>query len=538
MALLLVMAGCRSAKDSGHQASDGGQRRIVSTAELETEAMLIEAKMSQETGQVEKALQGYQTVLTRNPKCDAALYGLATMYEDAAMFDSALFYAQKAEAIDKNNQWYKLQLCSLYHSKADYRNEARTWEQLLKLAPDKIDYYYELSNAYLAAEDVNAAIDALNRVEKIIGVTEPVSLQKQKLWSAVGKNDKAILEIQRLADAMPQEKKYSEIMAEMYMKQKNYDKAKKYYDQIAAAHPDDEYIHISLANYYHQTGDKKSTYNELEKGLRSDALSCTDKLQIIVSIYSNGEFYDTIDSRPFSLLEQCITACHDTIDYEPLYGEVLMNRGRWHDAAKRFRHYLDFDPSRYEVWQAYLICLSVENVGGDSLITTVKKVQALFPFQTLPYFMEGQHYVIKREYEKAEKPLVYCIKLGFNNGYLETDTYEMLAEVYYRLQRQEEAWQCFEKALKVNPDNIPTLNNYAYYLSEMSLNLEKAELMSKKTIIAEPENSTYLDTYAWVLYKMGRARDALPYIEKAVRNDKGNSNTLQEHLKAIQSAIH
>ncbi|MBO4752510.1 MAG: tetratricopeptide repeat protein [Bacteroidales bacterium] len=538
LVLALLVAGCKSTQTTGQKSSgDKGKQRMVTTVDLETEAMMIEAKMNQETGQVEKALKGYKAILTRNPNFGAAFYELASMYEGVGMVDSALYYSQKAEATDKNNQWYKLQLSSLYHAKQDYKNETRTWESLIKLNPEKLDYYYELSNAYLAAGEIEHAIEPLNRVEKMIGVTEPISLQKQKLWSALGKTDKAVQEIEKLADAMPQEKKYSELMAELYMKQKNYAKAKKYYDQIAAADPTDEYIHISLANYYHQTGDEEATYSELKKGLQSEALNCADKVQILSSIYAAEEFYDSTKTRAFKLLEETIAECYDTLSYAPLYGEVLMNRGRWREAAEQFSRYLKLDSSRYEIWQAYLICLSVANAADDSIMSTAVKAQQLFPFQSLPYFMEGQLYVIKQDYAKAEKPLVQCVKLGFNNGYLEADTYAMLAEVYYRQERQEEAWQCFEKSLKASPDNIPTLNNYAYYLSENSTKLDKAEQMSKKTIVAEPENPTYLDTYAWILYKMGRAKEALPYMEKAIKNDKEGSKTLQEHLEAIRKAV-
>ncbi|MCR4811153.1 MAG: tetratricopeptide repeat protein [Bacteroidales bacterium] len=537
LAMMLVMAGCKTTKNSGQKPVASGQRTMVSTVDLETEAMMIEAKMNQELDQTEKAVKGYQTILTRNPNFGAALYELASMYKKVGMVDSALYYSQKAENIDKSNQWYKLQLAALYHAKGDYKSEIKTWEALIKLNPDKLDYYYELSNAYLADGNVEGAIEPLNRVEKMIGVTEPISLQKQKLWTAVGKNEKAVQEIEKLADALPQEKKYSELMAELYMKQKNYAKAKKYYDQIAAADPTDEYIHISLANYYHQTGDEEATYRELKQGLRSEALNCADKVQIISSIYTVKEFYDTTNTQAFALLEETIDDCYDTMSYAPLYGEVLMNRGRWREAAEQFSRYLKLDTSRYEIWEAYLICLSVANADEDTLMGTAKRTQALFPFQSLPYFMEGQHYVIKQEYEKAEKPLVQCVKLGFNNGYIEADTYGLLAEVYYRQSRQEEAWQCFEKSLKASPDNIPTLNNYAYYLSETSTKLEKAEQMSKRTIIAEPENPTYLDTYAWILYKMGRAKEALPYMEKAVKNDKEGSETLKGHLEEIRKAV-
>lgn len=537
IATVLVWTGCKTTKPTSQPTATGGVRATVTTAELENEAMMVEAKMYQETGQVEKALQGYQTILTRAPKFGAALYEMANLYESAGMIDSALYFAQKAEATDMNNQWYKLLLCNLYRIKQDHKNATRTWEALIKLNPEKLDYYYELSNAYLAADEIEHAIEPLNRVEKIIGVTEPISLQKQKLWSALGRNDKAAQEIERLADALPQEKKYSELMAEMYMKQKNYAKAKKYYDQIAATDSTDDYIHISLANYYHQTGDTNATYNELRKGLQSEALNCTDKIQILSSIYTMREFYDTTSNQAFSLLEEIIGECYDTLTYAPVYGEVLMNRGRWRDAAEQFVRYLKLDSSRYEIWEAYLICLSVAGADDDTLMGTATRVQKLFPFQTLPYFMEGQHYVIKQDYVKAEKPLVQCVKLGFSNGYLEADTYALLAEVYYRQQRQEEAWQCFDKALKAAPDNIPTLNNYAYYLSEAATKLDKAEQMSKKTIIAEPENATYLDTYAWILFKMGRTKEALQYIEKAVRNDIEQSETLKEHLKAIKERL-
>ncbi|MBQ1853895.1 MAG: tetratricopeptide repeat protein [Prevotella sp.] len=542
--LALLVAGCKSSKDSSRQssgskqqASGSGVRTMVSSVDLETEAMMIEAKMNQELDQTEKAVKGYQTILTRNPNFGAALYELASMYEKVGMVDSALYYSQKAETTDKNNQWYKLQLCTLFHAKGDYKNEIKTWEALIKLAPDKLDYYYELSNAHLSHGDIEGAIEPLNRVEKIIGVTEPISLQKQKLWSALGKNEKAAQEIEKLAEALPQEKKYNELMAEMYMKQKNYAKAKKFYDRIAAADPSDDYIHISLANYYHQTGDAEATYSELKKGLQSNALNCTDKVQILSSIYTAQEFYSNEPGHAFSLLEEILAECYDTLSYAPLYGEVLMNRQRYREAAEQFGRYLKLDSSRYEIWEAYLICMSVCNAAEDSILASAQTVQKLFPFQLLPYFMEGQIYVIRQEYAKAEKPLVQCVKLGFSNGYLETDTYGMLAEVYYRQDRQEEAWQCFEKSLKASPDNIPTLNNYAYYLSETSTKLEKAEQMSKRTILAEPENPTYLDTYAWILYKMGRAKEALQYMEKAVKNDKEGSKTLQEHLETIKKAV-
>ncbi len=110
----------------------------------------------------------------------------------------------------------------------------------------------------------------------------------------------------------------------------------------------------------------------------------------------------------------------------------------------------------------------------------------------------------------------------------------MLGDCYYWLGEYNRAWKYFDKALKLEPDDIGTLNNYAYFLSERGEQLEKALRMSKKTIEKEPENATYLDTYAWILHKMGRDAEAIPYIEKAVQLSDDDRDTLTDHLQIIR----
>ena len=66
------------------------------------------------------------------------------------------------------------------------------------------------------------------------------------------------------------------------------------------------------------------------------------------------------------------------------------------------------------------------------------------------------------------------------------------------------AYKAYDKALKIDPSYAPVLNNYAYYLSEEGKQLKKARSMSKKTIEAEPDNATYLDTYGWILHLLGK----------------------------------
>jgi Tfp pilus assembly protein PilF len=99
----------------------------------------------------------------------------------------------------------------------------------------------------------------------------------------------------------------------------------------------------------------------------------------------------------------------------------------------------------------------------------------------------------------------------------------------------EKAFDCYEKSLQFDVHNTGTLNNYAYFLAECGLELSKAENMSGKTIQAEPQNATYLDTYAWILFKQNDFRSAKFYIERALIYDK--SETLLEHYGDILFAL-
>ena len=57
--------------------------------------------------------------------------------------------------------------------------------------------------------------------------------------------------------------------------------------------------------------------------------------------------------------------------------------------------------------------------------------------------------------------------------------------------------------------------------------------MSQRTLKAEPQNATYLDTYAWILYKSGHYEEALTYIKQALAADSLPSDVLYEHAGDI-----
>ena len=77
--------------------------------------------------------------------------------------------------------------------------------------------------------------------------------------------------------------------------------------------------------------------------------------------------------------------------------------------------------------------------------------------------------------------------------------------------------EAYDSALLYNPTDISVLNNYAYYLALEGKELEKALEMSAKTIEEEPDNAIYVDTYAWLLFRLERYEEAKAYAEKLIK---------------------
>ena len=99
------------------------------------------------------------------------------------------------------------------------------------------------------------------------------------------------------------------------------------------------------------------------------------------------------------------------------------------------------------------------------------------------------------------------------------------------------AYKTYDQALRLDPRNCPVLNNYAYFLSLEKRRLCKAEKMSRITIEEEPDNATYLDTYAWILYLRGKPAKAQPYLKHAMIYGGKDSAVVLMHYSIVLSAL-
>lgn len=412
--ILFLLSSCGGAKKAAESNSPFQRKPIVevSEEELKLDAMEIDAVTKLMVGKDEEALAEFRKVLKAEPSYSSAYYEIGRMYLAKGWLDSALYYTKQAVQYGKGNVWYKKQLAEVYERQRDAKNFTATWEDIVKQYPDVPEYYYDLSNAYLTTGNVAAGIEALDRVEKIYGVSEPVSLQKQKLWNYLQKPDKARKEIERLADAMPADNRYNAILAESYMAENEYNKALVYYNRILSSTPEDEDIHVSLASCYMAMNDLANTYKHIRLAVQNPAIDCQHGLRYLTEFMQNKDFFMAYNRQCFLLADTLSGRCGNEKDHLLLYGQMLAAQERFPEAVAALSEYVTVDSSTYKAWEALLIC--ERRVGSDTekMLSHAQQAADLFPLQIFPYYILAEGYYNAGDCEKAQHYMTRCLMIA------------------------------------------------------------------------------------------------------------------------------
>ena len=165
--------------------------------------------------------------------------------------------------------------------------------------------------------------------------------------------------------------------------------------------------------------------------------------------------------------------------------------------------------------------------------------EAAMQHPDIPDFMAlaGTGYSFLKEYDKVIELSQKMLRTAPKDSAVIVSAYSAMGDAYYQKNDTKNAFKAYDKVLKVSPNNIYVLNNYAYYLSVTGKNLKKAYAMSKKTIEAEPDNATYLDTFGWILYLQGKALEAKPFFKHAMLYGGKDSAVIMDHYAEVLYAL-
>jgi tetratricopeptide (TPR) repeat protein len=287
-----------------------------------------------------------------------------------------------------------------------------------------------------------------------------------------------------------------------------------------------------MAEFYRLDNNAEKQIEYLGLAFRNRSLPVDRKMAVIIDFLTNENLFND-NKTAIDTLINVLSKIHPG-DFRVMTAKAdyLSKIEKYEEAIAVYNEVLEEQKDNYFIWEQAIF---IENILGNTEQVYNKCSEALRIFNDKPflYLLHGSAAMQKDKNNEAIKSLEKGLEYVENNIPLTVQFYMFLAESWRNLERDKKSDEYFEKALQMEPDNIMILNNYGYYLALREENLEKAEKMSKKTIIAEPQNSTYLDTYAWILFKMGKLKEAQRYIEKAIENGGDQDPDILEHYGDI-----
>ncbi len=152
------------------------------------------------------------------------------------------------------------------------------------------------------------------------------------------------------------------------------------------------------------------------------------------------------------------------------------------------------------------------------------------------YFVKASILQMDGRLKEARKTLSGALKEATTDS-LRSEIYGAIGSLWHEEGDDKKAFAEYEKALLFNRNNALVLNNYAYYLAVGGQELDRALGMASRAVKLRENDPTYLDTYAWVLYKLGDYAEAKKVMQRALPLDTAGNPELLQHYGDILAAL-
>ena len=495
----------------------------------------LEAMRLKEKKDYASAFGLLQHCLDIHPNAASALYEVSQYYMFLRQVPQGQEALEKAVANAPDNYWYSQGLASLYQQQNELDKAVTLLEQMVVRFPAKQDPLFNLLDLYGRQEKYDEVISTLNRLEKRMGKNEQLSMEKFRIYLQMKDDKKAFQEIESLVQEYPMDMRYQVILGDVYLQNGKKQEAYDVYQKVLAAEPDNPMAIFSMASYYKQTGQEELYQQQLDTLLLNKKVTPDTKVGVMRQMIVENEQADKDSTQIIALFDRIMKQEQDDPQIPMLYAQYLLSKNMESESVPVLEQVVDLDPTN-KAARMMLIGAAVKKEDYKQIIKVCEP-----GIEATPDALEFYYYLAVA-YNQAEKPdsVISICKRALEHTTADSkkeivsDFYSILGDMYHTQKQMKEAYAAYDSALVYNPSNIGALNNYAYYLSVERRDLDKAEEMSYKTVKAEPNNATYLDTYAWILFEKGNYAEARIYIDNAMKSEGGEkSDVIVEHCGDI-----
>lgn len=517
-----LLIGCSTA---AHSRSGAGSRGAVSKhpspalhakssktdqaeREIRSQAHFGTAVFYELNGRHELALEEFLKAAQANPSYEPIVAEAARRLIRAKKPDRAVELLQQSVALPKASGPLHA-LLGLAYGLAGRTNEAILANRTaIKKQPQTLAAYQNLAQLYLQSGKTNEAVAALDEAARQPSSDAAFLVDLAELFSRYSRLktlDGEALKVRtrklldRASKLKPDDPIVLQKLGDGLFAIEEYAKAEQVFLKLLEEFPDVALIRAKLTDIYLRTGDKAKASEQLEAISREDPTN----------------------PRTYSIL-----------------GALALDQEKFTNAVEYFERAIwlnpEFEQVYYDLAGAHLALHK-----PDEALSVLGKARSKFKLNFVLEFYTGVAHLAAKKYSEAVKYLTSAEVLAkaTEPARLTHGFYYQLGSAHERAGDYEQAEKYLRKCLELSPDNPDAMNYLGYMWADLGKNLEEAKVLIEKAVKKEPANAAFLDSMAWVLYKLKQPQQALEWQLKALEHSKEEDATLYDHLGDIYAAL-
>jgi len=491
----------------------------------EFDRLFFEGLKEKVNGNLVKAEEGFVRALNLDPDNANVHFHLAQIYLHQKNLAGAEPHALQATLIDKKNTWYKSLLAEIYRTRREFQKAAALYEEIYSL--DK-DYHmlFEVSLMHMMTGKDKQAIKALNRAEKVCGITEELITRKEDIYLYKKNYKAAVKEVKKLIKTFPKNTSYQGRLADLYLAQGKEKEALDIYNSIIKAEPENGYVAFALSDYYKYKNEQQKHIEYFKKGMSSPSMDMKIKVQEL----QNFIIADSLSAKrklSREIIDDFIKSNPEEAAPYLFMADILLMDSAFEDARKNYLLSVSIQPDSYQAWR-YIILCDQEMSDFNNMKNDSRRAIDIFPADAFFYNSHSMAAMQIKDYADAVWSSRTALEIITDADDLKIQFLSTLGDAAHYNKEYKTSDSAYNAILEIDSRNAYALNNYAYFLSLRNENLDKADSMSKLSLEISPGNSSYLDTYGWILYKKKDFINAKFNIEKSLEQST-NSAEVNEH---------
>jgi tetratricopeptide (TPR) repeat protein len=459
-----------------------------------------------------RALDEFYAAATNDPSNESLVLEVSRDFLETGQAQKALALLKEASAQPNASGEIFAELGSVYYQLLQLDSATNADLIAIKKNPRLLSGYANLFAVYAQNKQPAQAAAVLDKAAKISGADAEFLIGLGELYSKFGA---------RFAD----QKKSADA------------RATELFQRASKLNPKEPELRMRLADGLSSIGkydEAAGIYLDLLKTL-PDAPFVREGIRAKL-----GEIYPNIKNtaRITELLEAFIRENPTDARAYYLLGSMAYEATNYAKASEYFSQTIllnpDFEPAYADLAGAQL----AQNKNAEAQVTLASGLKK-FPHSFVLEYLSGMADNRQKDYAGAVKHFTAAeiIAQATDPKRLKDFFYFQFGSACERLGDLAQAEKYFEKCLQLSPNFDEAQNYLGYMWAEHGTNLDRARDLIEKAVKADPKNSAYLDSMAWVLFKLNQPRQALDYELKAMANSEEEDAELYDHLGDIYSAL-